>query len=914
MTVGTTHRRPPRRPPPTGTIAFLFSDIEGSTRILRHLGRGYEAVLEQHRRALRRAFQEHGGWEAGTEGDSFFVTFERPADAVAAAVDAQRALAACTWPDGVELRVRIGIHAGEGRFTDSGYVGLDVHRAARIGAAAHGGQVIVSDAVRSLATGDASLRVTWRELGEHWLKDLPAPEVLFQVVADGLVESFPPIRSLGGSAGGLPAQLTTFVGRDAELAIARDLLATERLVTVTGPGGTGKTRFAVELARTVADTYPGGVSFVPLAALRDASLMPVEILRALRLDVAAASAPRDRVIEYFRDRRALLVLDNLEQLSGAETIVADLLHGARDLRIVVASQAALRIAGERELPLAPLPAPEPAEPAIGDRELEVIRASPAVQLFVDRARAVRPDFTLEAANAEAVVALCRRLDGLPLAIELAAAQVRLLSPAAILGRLGDRLTTLPGRVDLPERQRTLRAAVEWSYSLLSDPEQRLVRWLSVFRGGARLDEIERLTAPAGSDEPGSARPATADEGRLLELLGILGGLVDRSLVRVEQVGGDDDRFTMLETIREVASELLRDAGEAPTASARHAAIFAALAAAAEPEFYRSDRRRWLDRVAADHDNIRAALDTFERDGDLASAMTMCGELWRFWQQRGHLVEGGARVKRLLARADATPGVDLVALSRAEEAAGSIGYWERTQNEAVEPHYVRSLELARRAGDRGREAWALYNLAFAYDFIHFDDPEGPAVASRLRNEALAIFRELGDRRGIAESLWAIGGNPVLLLNRPREARERLLEAIAALEAAENTNGLSWAFLSVAMAEAILGDTDAARRMTLRAGALFLADGDLPGQLVSVQSLASLLARAGRDGEAIRLQAAVAVGNHDIGVEPPEIPPMSGPLREAASRLTPEELTREREAGRGLSYQAILREALAGREGQ
>jgi predicted ATPase/class 3 adenylate cyclase len=870
---------------PTGTVTFFFSDIEGSTRLVESLGAGFDSVLQQHRSVLRGAFEANGGTELGTEGDSFFVVFTDAVRALAAAVDATRQLADATWPDGGTVRVRIGIHTGEGRLVDGDYVGLDVHRAARIAAAGHGGQILLSASTRPLVERSLPAGVTLRDLGEHRLKDLPDVERLSQVVIEGLPDRFPALKSLERRVRGLPGQLSGIVGRERDIAAVQELLQQSRLVTVTGPGGTGKTRLVQEIALQAPHGGEGDVVFVPLEALRDATLIPVEVLRSLQLDIAAARDPFDRLVEHVAGRPTLLVLDNLEQLTGAGREARRLLDAAPGLRVLASSQAALHVAGEQEYGLGPLPI------AHGP--------SPAVELFVARARAVRPDFQLDDSNLEAVVAICARLEGLPLAIELAAAQVKMLAPSAILERIAGRLDALASRRDdMPERQRTLRATVAWSYDLLSPEEQRLFRRFAVFAGGARLPEVEAI---AECDLP------------IEDALGVLEGLVDRSLVVVRRRHGEDDRYAMLETMRGYAKELLRDCGEESVVTARHAAIYRDVARRAEPEMYRTARRSWLDRLADDHDNLRAALVELVAAGDLDAALEMGADLWRFWQHRGHLLEGRARIDEVLAatRAAGAPPTSAFARSRAEEAAGSIRYWTRAGTDSPLPFYERAVELAREAGDRDREAWATYNLAFMFDFTPaalYGSPDADRAVA-LREAALELFRAEGDRRGIAESLWAMGGHVVILLGEPERARALLEEAQHLLTELGDLYGLTWVNFSFAILDAMHGRLDEARAWVLRAAETFVRDADIAGQSVAVEGLASLAARAGDVPTAIRLSAAADAAAREMGADLPRIPPIVEPIRDARASADPAMLERETAAGAALDCEAILVEALA-----
>jgi predicted ATPase/class 3 adenylate cyclase len=867
---------------PTGTVTFLFSDIEGSTKLVERFGDAWPDLLERHRSAVRAAFEAHAGWEQGTEGDSFFIVFASAADAVAAAADAQRALAGTDWPTDGQIRVRMGLHTGEGRRSGTDYVGLDVHRAARIAAAGHGGQVLLSDSTAALVGGSPPRGTRLVDLGSHRLKDLLRPEHLRQLAIDGLQSEFPALRSLGGRASNLPVSLSTLVGREEEVGEVRALLRTARLVTVTGPGGTGKTRLVQEVARELAGELEGGATFVPLDALRDAELVPVEILRAMRLDAASTVPPLERVAEALGDHETLLVLDNLEQLRDAGNVIRELLGKAAGIRILASSQAALRVGGEQEYGLKPLP----------DND--------AVRLFVERARAVLPEFALDDANHAAVVAICEHLDGLPLAIELAAAQVRLLQPSAILARISDRIDAVASRQqDLPARQRTLRGAVTWSYELLSEPEQALFRRLSVFVGGATIADIEALEGC---------------RGRASEALETLEGLVDRSLVVVRRTAAEEHRFVQLVTIRAVARDLLRDAGEEAQALDDHAAIFEALAVEAEPNFYGPARRAWLDRLNAEHDNLRAAIDHDVAVGNLAGALEIASRIWRFWQTRGHLIEASRRLGTLLQAAGSASDLQPELLSRAEEAAGSIAYWMRSKNaKDIEPHYRRSLEHARASGDRDREAWALYNLAFVYDFIemagkeHFDRERGMA----LRMQALELFRAVDDRRGIGESLWAIAGNAVAIQDDSTIARDQLREAAAILADIGDSYGASWASNSLGMLELNARRFSEARDALLASAEIFLGDDDMTGQIMVLRALAALAALSDDDATAVRLEAAAAGAAERIGVDPPDVGPVVEPIRAARARLSAEAIAAEELAAEAVEPRAFLQAALAER---
>ena len=584
-------------------------------------------------------------------------------------VDAQRALGAEPWPAAATVRVRMGLHTGEGVLDAEGlYVGPDVHRAARVAAAGHGGQVVLSGTTASAVEAALPEGVSLRALGEHRLKDLK-PERLWDVAIAGLRSDFPPIRSLDARPNNLPTQLTAFVGRERELDEARELLLRSRLLTLTGPGGTGKTRLSLQLAGNVMEAFPGGIWFVPLANVTDPSLVLATIAHAVGIPETPGRRPLDALADALAGKAVLLVLDNLEQLVDAAADIADLLRTLPQLTIVGSSRAVLRISGEQEYAVGGLGVPpdpsrlsplerERLSDAERRRDPEALARYAAVRLFVTRATSVRPDFALTADNADAVAGICARLGGMPLAIELAAARVRSLPPAAILARLGHQLDLLAsGSRDLPERQRSLRGAISWSHDLLDEPCRRLLERLAVFVGGCRLEDAEVVGGPA--EELGQ------------DVLDGLGSLVDQSLLRVE-APDDEPRYRMLEPIREFALERLETSGQAEAIRDRHASRFLEIAENAAPHLTSDLQRHWLDRLEADLDNLRAALDHATASVETETALRFVAALWRFWQIRGYLLEGIGRAKAVVAMpgTEAYPAPRLAAL----EALGGLAWW------------------------------------------------------------------------------------------------------------------------------------------------------------------------------------------------------------------------------------------------
>ncbi|MBA2560175.1 MAG: adenylate/guanylate cyclase domain-containing protein, partial [Propionibacteriales bacterium] len=450
------------RPLPTGTVTLLFSDIEGSTLMLNRLGARWGEALSAQRSILRATFTEHDGHEMGTEGDSFFVVFDSAQQALEASVEGQRRLQQHAWPDGVAVRVRMGLHTGEPQRHEHGYIGIDVHRAARIAASASGGQVVLSGSTQALL-GQLPGRALLRSLGRHRLKDIAEPEQLYDVEVPALLCDFPPLRSLGTRAN-LPTYASELVGRDVELEDLTGLITAPgtRLVTLTGPGGTGKTRLAVELAARLQDDYPCDTFFVGLHTADRAPLMWSGIAEAVGAVAEADLLPHERSLRFLSDRRSLLVLDNLEQVVDADVVVSQLLNDAPDVRVVATSRRPLHLVDEQEYPVSTLTVP-----GLQQTSLAEVGASGAVELFVRRAAMVRPRFTLTKDNVDNVAALCRRLDGLPLAIELAAARTRFLAPKALVARLDKALDIAATGNQAPSRQKTLRETIAWSCNLLT---------------------------------------------------------------------------------------------------------------------------------------------------------------------------------------------------------------------------------------------------------------------------------------------------------------------------------------------------------------------------------------------------------------------------------------------------------------
>jgi predicted ATPase/class 3 adenylate cyclase len=804
---------------PSGTLTFLFTDIEGSTKLLNALGTDrYHEVLATHTKTLRAAFA--GGTEVRIEGDALFLVFDSAAKAIRAAAAAQRALAATRFPHDVVVRVRMGMHTGDGtpasKEAGADYVGIDVHRAARIANIAHGGQVLISGTTATLAGQDLGDGTTLRDLGEHRLKDLAQPERIYQLLIDGLPNDFPPVRSLDRTPNNLPLQVTTFIGRGPEIRDGLRLLETTRLLTLTGPGGTGKTRLSLQLAAEAASSFPDGAFWVPLAPISDPELVPSTIAHALGVHVGGKEIPLQRVLEHVRGKRMLLVLDNFEQILPAAASVSALLASGPDLKVIASSRAPLRISGEQEFAVPPLELPDPQRLL----SLDAVAQSDAVRLFIERARAVKPDFMVTAENAAAVAEICNRLDGLPLAIELAAARVKLLSPQAMLPRLKKGLDLLASSSpDRTDRQRTLRGAIAWSYDLLDDGLKRFFARAAVFVAGAMLEQLEPVCGPA-SEIGGDVLDRTSE-------------LLDNSLVRQQHAVGEP-RFRMLVTIREFALEKLEASGEDVTIRDRHLAAYLALAERAAPELQGNEQRRWLDLVELEHDNMRAALEHAIFRGNADAASRLLFALWRFWQVRGYLREGLVWAERVLALAGADPSSRM----RALETAGGLAYWMADMI-STERYYRWAYELAGSTGAEAERAKSAYNLSFVYMFAGGKEH---AKAFALLEEAIAIFRKVGDRASIGRTAWALGS---VYGEGPDHSHEDFLrskqfthEALAEHRALGNRFDIAWDLYGTGLAAFKLRELDEAERDWREALQMFVDAGDSSGIVIHLSNFAEL----------------------------------------------------------------------------
>ncbi|MGO9164331.1 MAG: LuxR C-terminal-related transcriptional regulator [Streptosporangiaceae bacterium] len=771
----------------TQTLTFLFTDIEGSTAMLQRLGDAWAGVLADHYRLIRAVLAAHDGEEVVTLGDEFSAVFASPLACVDAAIQMQRALISHAWPAGERVRLRMGIHSGEASQTAAGLVGLEVHRASRIAAVAHGGQVVVSAAAAGLLRDSLPAGVWLKDLGPHRLKDGCQAEQIFQLQAEGLPAAFPPLRSLDNPKplNNLPAQVSSFIGRDGELAEVRRLVGGSRLVTLTGVGGAGKTRLGLQVAAGLLDSAGDGVWFVDLAPLQDPGLVTVTVADVLGIRQEPGRSVFDTLVEAVSGRSTLVLLDNCEHVIGACAKLADaLLRGCPDLALLATSREPLGIDGECVHRV-----PSMGTPADGD-DAEAIRASEAVRLFEDRAASQGVPLARDEPVTEVVGRICRRLDGIPLALELAAARLRVMPAAELEARLDERfsLLTSGSRAALPRHQ-TLRAMVDWSWELLTGAERAVLAGLSVFAGGFGLAAAE---AVAASPDVSAG-----------EVLGHLGALVDKSLVQFNDTGTGPARYRLLETVRQYAAGQLDALGPAVADAARiaHHDYYLALAEAAALHLVAADQAQWLDRLDAELSNLRAAIAFSLTQADPAPGLRLAASLRVYWIVRGHAAEG-ADVLRALLEAPAAQGMTL---PRARALAEAAQLLEQTGGYAIAEDYCEeALTIAHAAVDEYLVAHLLDIRAFillrqgqagaALPLIE----SGLDLASRLQQPHLTA-RLLSDRAGALH----VGGNPV-------GAARDITEALRLFRQAGDRWQVTMMLGNLGYYELSAGDLDTARR--------------------------------------------------------------------------------------------------------
>ena len=713
-----------------GIVTFMFTDIEGSTKLWEAHPEVMRAALARHDALVRMAIVGANGFVFKTVGDAFCAAFAMAPDAVSAVLAAQLAIVTEPWPEATPISVRMALHTGAVETRDGDYFGPALNRVARLLSAGHGGQSLLSQPTYDLVRDTLPDAVSLRDLGAHKLKDLARPEQVYQLQHPYLRGDFPPIKSLSTHPNNLPQQLTSFIGREKEIADIKALLVRTRLLTLTGSGGSGKTRLSLQVAADALEQFADGAWLVELAPLMDPRLVPQTVATVLSVKEETTKPITQTLIEHLKHKRLLLLLDNCEHVLDVCAKMADaLVRQCPGVKILASSREALGIAGEQTYRVPSLTLPDRKEV----QTPQTLSAYESVQLFVDRALSVRADFQVTNQNAAALASLCYHLDGIPLAIELAAARVRSLSVEEIDTKLDQRFRLLTGgsRTALP-RQQTLRSLIDWSYDLLNEPEQRLLQRLSVFAGGWTFAAAEEVCAGDGVED--------------WEVLDLSTSLSDKSLVVAEQKG-EHSRYRLLETVRQYARERLVESGGGEAVREWHRDYFLALAEEAEPKLPGAEQAEWLRRLEEEHENLRAGLNWSLAEARSGGGLRLCGALQRFWLTRGHLAEGREWCVRVLGKAGAEERTPERA--KALNAAGKLAYYQGDYP-AARARSEESLVIARELGDRWTIANSLNNLGgVACDLRDF------VYARALYEESLTIMRELGDRSGVARSLHNLG---------------------------------------------------------------------------------------------------------------------------------------------------------------
>ena len=875
--------------PPSGTITFLFTDIEGSAKLWEAYPLEMASALARHDAILREAVQEADGYVFKTVGDSCCAAFATASDALAAALAAQLSIVREPWPENVAIKVRMGLHTGAAESRDGDYFGPALNRSARLMAIAYGGQVLLSQPTYDLVQDDVPEACKLESLGEHRLKDLGRPETVFQLLHPDLPIGFHPLRSLGNPElpNNLPLQVTSLVGREKEVAEVLRLMQETRLLTLTGSGGCGKTRLALQAAAEMLDGTGSGVWFFELAPLTDPALVPQTVAAVLGIKETPGKDPTRNLVDHLASKYILLVLDNCEHILAACAALADsLLHGCPRVLILATSREGLGIAGETTYRVPSLSLPDPNEP----QTQENLARYESVRLFTERARQVETTFAVTDQNAGALASVCHRLDGIPLAIELAAARIRSLTLEDINARLDHRFRLLTGgsRTALP-RQQTLRSLIDWSYDLLNESEKALLCRLSVFAGGFSLESAEQVCAGGPFEEP--------------EVLDLLASLCDKSLVSAEPAGSTV-RYRILETVRQYGRDRLLEGGDCELWRDRHLDHFLAFAEEAEQELTKQDQQSWFDRVEREHDNLRAALEWCNAPSIKAEyGLRVAVALWRFWLVHGYLCEGRDRIERALINGKRG---DAEIRAKALNAAGNLTQ-QQGDYEAARALYQESLAIFSELGDRRRIAGSLVNLG------NLAKAQGKYPAARdLYEEGLVIFRELGHRSGIAASLGNLG---IVAYEQGEYPASRALHEEALSISLEEGHRWGIANMSCNLGNVLYqqGEFTAALTLQLESLATRYELGDRLGIQDSMQSLALLASTLGNSDLAARIWGFAERLREELcaPLPPNEIPSYEERI-EAAQKASGDvgAFDRAWQVGREMNLDHLMETAIAG----
>jgi predicted ATPase/class 3 adenylate cyclase len=866
---------------PSGTVTFLFTDIEGSTKLAQEHPAQWESLRKRHHEILQSAIESYNGYVFQIIGDAFCAAFHTASDALGAAAKGQIDLYKEPWGE-TPIKVRMGIHTGKAELQQDGeYQGyIAMSRVQRLMSAGHGGQVLISAATEELLLEDLPEDISLRDLGDRRLKDLIRPEHIYQLRIPGLPEDFPPLKTLEVYRHNLPTQLTSFVGRQKEIDQVAKAIQNHRLVTLTGPGGAGKTRLSLQVAADMLDQFSDGVWFVELAAITNAELAPKMILSAFGIVEQGQDIIR-QLAEYLRGKNLLLVLDNCEHLVEACAQLADmLLNQVHSLKILATSREALGVMGETTWSIPSLSLPDVKRlPAI-----EQLTQYEAVQLFIERANLVQPNFAVRNDNAAYIAQICTRLDGIPLAIELAASRVRALSVDQIASRLEDRLRLLTGgRRTARPRQQTLRATIDWSYDLLSEPERSLLRGLSIFSGGWTLEAAERACLQNESES---------------DIIDLMTRLVDKSLV-VMYEGLGHTRYRMLETTRQYALEKLTELGEDQTAYINHFSYYLQLAEEAENQLIGPDQAKWLNQLEREHDNFRTALEWSIKQGKNQDALRMSSALGLFWLKHSHFSEGIRWFERVLERGHDLPEQGKV---KAWRWAGFLTFWQQNLA-AARRIYTQNLEREEELGDKWGIAFSLHMLA------NIAIAEGNVKDGReLHNKSIALSREINAVWVLALAQFSLGYCE-LLEGHLAIAEELCSESLKHFRSLGEKFGMGQVLSNLGFVMCTKGDFVSAKTIFLEALNLSMEMGDRFGVIGILTGLAGVLQNEGKRVTSTRLQGAIVRIEREIATTQ-LLFPIEHEMFESTAKVLQESMgaeayQRELETGMSLNLDEVLR---------
>lgn len=865
---------------PSGTLTFLFTDIQASTRLWESYPIRMKEVMACHDALIEKIIASHKGSVVRPrgEGDSRFAIFQVAKDAVLAANDIQQSFWQENWGIPEKLRVRIALHTGEAEFRAGDYYGTAVNRCARLRNLAHGGQTLLSQVTYGLVHEFLSPDIGIRDLGVYILKDLKQPERIFQLIPPGLPSEFPPLRTYHRSINNLPVSITSFVGREKEIEEVKYLISTKRLLTISGTGGAGKTRLAIQVAAELVDQFETGGWFIDLAPVSDPGMVAQYILNALGIREESGHTPLGTLIYFFQDKPAIVILDNCEQVTqGIATLAETLLSRTADLSILATSREPLGVAGETVWCIPPLTTPK----LDNDLSIEKFLQLESIKLFMERAVAVKPQFVITNQNMPAIAQICARLDGIPLAIELAAARVKVLSVSDIAARLDQRLQFLVSNQNIVPRQKTLRSLIDWSYDLLPDNERALLRRLAVFAGGWTLEAMEAV--------------CSGENIEAFEVLDLLSHLVDKSLV-VAEISDVNERYRFLETIRQYAHECLVEAGELSLYAFNHADYFTKMAEKSYEEIWGKNQEDWIEWLETEHDNLRAAMDWMAQEEHAHEMyLRLAGSLWRFWGVRGYIYEGRNRIEKALflnphapkyLRANGLRGAGKLALQQGDylqamvlsqesldifreindqwgiarqmELLGEIAYFQGEYSKAVEM-LQESLTIRKAIRDSEGIALSLRQLGvIARD--HGDSQQ----ARKLFGQSLALFRELDDKIFTAQTLNNLG--LVEHSSYDYEHANALFEEAASLYRQLNDKfGLSDVLLNLATVAKDRGELAQAKTLCEQCLQLKQALGDKRGIAQTQATLAEVSIFQGKYLYATQLAEQSLASFQDLGVK-------------------------------------------------